>query len=566
MTRPVSPRTWARSERNAADWSLAPEPILGEESGDAEWERQRKPVDVFLHTSSYETFKKPYTLFLFGKRGTGKTSLIRMLQWETREGEPTDYSCAWTLDQDDAYTLLAHQIRSTALADLPDNELVRILQDQWEWILTVSAMHAVLWQTQMRDAAPGQESDIRTIEKYLRSIDLSLDEDGGVFDARSPVETVLDLVLAEAQKVQLEGAQYAAAVVRLFRGLATPDYRDARTAMRRVLSFMGRPALVTIDSLDDYNLEDKVARCVAAAAMESALKFYNRSETSRVRVKIAFPSEIFPKLPVVNAGKANTKSLFIHWRYGDLVSLLAKRYAANVLEGEDDVDLRTLDDTAAARNFLYGYMPRKIRTHGEVEFDTLAYLLRHTHKKPREVIVLMNVILSLARRDEVSWRQLTPEVIKNGTHARLDLLVSGALDAMKHAYGDLAREIVSKTLTGAPNHFDESTLDRQLGGAAALRKKANLESQDCKRLLIEAGAIGCVVQRGQMRDGHEIWECTFQYQVPDRLTLNRHTRCVVHPMFYEVFSIEVDRQVFVYPVANEDEERQTLTALGLLPS
>jgi len=56
--------------------------IFGESEAEVEWQKSAEDsATVFLHTDAYTQFSKPNVLFMFGRRGTGKTAILRMTKY-----------------------------------------------------------------------------------------------------------------------------------------------------------------------------------------------------------------------------------------------------------------------------------------------------------------------------------------------------------------------------------------------------------------------------------------------------------------------------------------------------
>src|SRR5215207_3218009 len=78
-----------------AEQNFVPRPIFGEEDAAIEWEHNLKPEQIFAPIASYEEFASRGALFLFGRRGTGKTALLHMLTHHINNGGTASkhYSC-----------------------------------------------------------------------------------------------------------------------------------------------------------------------------------------------------------------------------------------------------------------------------------------------------------------------------------------------------------------------------------------------------------------------------------------------------------------------------------------
>ena len=545
---------WIRQNPELVRQSITPKPFLGEENATDEWAQERKPVETFLHTSSYETFKRDDCLYLFGRRGTGKTAMIHMLQYEVRAGRIPHYKYAEIIDEEDAYHELSINVRRTdPLSQLPQDDLVYLLTKKWVWILNLSAMVAVVKAEYKEHKA---DKDLSTIAKYLQNQNL-LDF------STNPIKRLSKIITEEFEAVDNATIKAATAFVKIINRLYAPDYEQAQKALVQFLKKSKSGCLVMVDSIQLYNLQDDIAEAVVTALIEATLRIYSIREANHILVKVAFPSELHPHFSPLNKEKTERKNVFILWRYRDLVSLLAKRYWQMIHKNSNPDDYTRLNDFHTARNFIYQHFPKQVTSTSNVKFDTLAYVIRHTQKKPRQVIVLFNTVLTLAEYLGASLSKITPELIVEGVHARLDMLVTGELN-MYEQICPKAEQLVKRALTGARSHFDHSTLDVLLKEVNQIIGTAGLDKEDVKRLLLECGVIGIWAERHNLSNPKKtLLVALFEYQVKGTLTLTSRSQCVVHPMFYQELQIDVDTDTFTYPMPAEDEEMQVLADAGI---
>ena len=82
---------------------VMPIAFLGEEDAETEWRRPEKPLLIFLSTPAYTEFKEPGVLYLLGRRGTGKTTILQMLRYEIRSNNDPNYSYVWMINSEEAY-------------------------------------------------------------------------------------------------------------------------------------------------------------------------------------------------------------------------------------------------------------------------------------------------------------------------------------------------------------------------------------------------------------------------------------------------------------------------------
>lgn len=554
MTEPTSLRSLLPLETTHAS------SCLGEPSAAEEWVDPTHAARVFLHTKSYDRVTQPDALFIFGRRGTGKTALLRMLQYEIRERKVNEYSAAWVIDEEDAYRQLALNIRMSPLASLPEDELKHVINSQWEWLINVSAMCAVVWQAQHDERLRGEQAKReKRMREYLAQQGILGDEQGLHLLLR-PVQVVTETIQREFGELLPDAAakavRVANAALALMQRLVTNDYRAALQALQLFLAEAAAPALVLVDSIDEYNLDDDVSRAVASSLIETTERYYRERTSRRVLVKAAFPSEIYSHIRFPNAEKTLPRIHFILWRFQDLVCLLAKRYAHYIKHDEQG----NLDVYKHAREYLGVLLPAVIRTRQGLEFDTLAYVLRHTQKKPRQAITMFNVVLTLAEENGTDPTNLPPSGIVEGVHRGLYLLTEGVFQVFDRIYPK-ASHLIPATLNGAPSFFDNQALDKYLKNTSSIRR--DLGREDVKRLLFQAGVLGIVADRSSLPGGVEFWQVVFEYQVPRILTAGPDDTFAVHPMFYEHLQTQVSKNVFIYPVATESTERAILRDAGM---
>jgi hypothetical protein len=551
------------------DPALPAEPLIGEPDAATEWQDKSHGYRRFLHTRSYEHALRRNVLFIFGRRGTGKTSVMRMLAFETRLGHLSDYGCSWTLNEESAYRELAIAIRQGSLSELPDAELEYEIARQWKWILTTAAMCGLVSQAQftaeylepVRDA-------LRTVRRYLTASGLVVEgPQGRIKPKADPVRLVADTVgevsdetfkVAQTIGKTAEAVTLAAHVVtKLMKRLLTPDYEQAVEAFQNALEVLGRSALVLVDSTDEYRLDDKVSRCVTTALMRASVDFAMHNREERIYVKAAFPLELQGHLRLWNPEKLRAHTTFIDWSHRELVALVAKRYRYYTLDTEEAVsDDVSLEDGVAARQYLEQFLPERVSVCGGIELDTLYYVFRYTQKKPRQVISAFNSILSVARL----WglppaASISVDAVRSGMHHYLQTAPEGVYRVFELIYPK-ATEIVERSLGGRPALFAEHELNAFIKDATALRRQADLSVEDVRNLLVEAGVIGkvtdtsyCVSTAGKRVTLHR---AEFQYQAPG-LTLSSDNTLAIHPMFYQRFGTVRDRSHLVCPQPSEGE-------------
>lgn len=526
---------------------IAPKPFLGEEDAKNEWNDSKEPEITFLHTDIYNIFKKPENIYLFGRRGSGKTAIVRMLRYEIRHKLIDNYNFVWLIDQEETYNDLAINIRFSPLSSLPKKELIHVLKENWRWVIYISAMCSVCKEYSYRNIP-----EISKILKFLQ--DSNLINEGKSFV--KPLKMLSDILQTALEEVEYNELKIALAIAKITKKLITPDFFEAKEALIKYLKKNDKRSLVIIDSVERYELNDKISEAVVTALIETALDFYESNHNERIFVKAAFPSEIYPHLNPLNKEKTESKNLFIIWQYKHLVCLLAKRFH-RYINTESSISYYSLDEFLVAKDYLYKYLPASIKSAPNIPFDTLSYIISHTQKKPRQVILLFNIILTLAEEIGISPDKLTEEAIIKGIHARLDILCDGAVDIYNDIYPN-ANKFIHRTLLNIKTYFLAPELDKRLKEVQSIKKDSELSNEEIKQLFLEAGIIGIAESPTDFNKEKFFMEGLFEYQIKGKITLNNETKCVIHPMFFQQLQVNADMDVLIYPKPSEIEEKETL--------
>lgn len=533
-----------------------PKNFFGQVDANVEWKNPAQSASLFFHTESYSEFKEPECLYLFGRRGTGKTYLIRMLDYEANLGHISTYLCSFIVDEEEAYHDLAIQLRSSPFSDLPASDLVHLLVKKWNWVIITSAMLSVYKYSERQNIE--QRDDIQIIHQYLLA--------NGIIGKNlnnSIWKRVSECVNDKLNEIDYTPLKLGQAISQIMKDLFSPNYESAFDALIGFLKSNKGKCLIMIDSIEVYELYDPVSEAVTTALIEAIRQFNAKQELERIVAKAAFPSEMYPRLKALNKEKVEGNNLFILWRYKDLMCLLAKRYYHRFGSKDEKVTLQSLENYRKARSYLYKYLPVTVTTEQGIEFDTLAYIIRHTQKKPRQVIVLFNIMHTLAEQKGINEKKLPADFICRGVHARLDLIVDGSLDIFEQIFQN-ATAIVKRILHNLPACFDFKTLTKKLPEANTLRAQSNLSREDLIRLLLESGSVG--VRAGKERrmpSGVHLIEGFFEYQIKGILQISNASEFIVHPMLYQDVQTEIDLKQFVYPVPLENEEKEIIDSMHL---
>ena len=532
---------------------VSPDNLVGEEDASVEWEEPESSAELFINTETYNDFKKENCLYLFGRRGTGKTAFIKKLNYEIKNGENQIYCASWIIDQEDAYIELATQLRGSPFISHPSNEIINFLIKKWIWVIQVSAMLSVVTTFGNNSS---RLDELKLIKKYLEEQNLLQSRTGSV-----AVSRLCDILINCLLDIDYAPAKIGAAIAKMSRELKNIEFENALFATSKILKRENKKSLIFIDSIEQYDLNDSINECIVISLVEAVRRCHKIRNKTNILAKAAFPSEIYSQIRVLNPGKVEGKNLFILWRYKDLVCLMAKRFYRYLYDEKSADRIADFSNYNIAKAFIYEHLSPTVNAVQGLEFDTLAYIIRHTQKKPRQAITILNIILTCAQNSPIDVRNIPSEFIPIGVHARLDILIKETLSVYEQVYNN-CEKIVSAILTKAPCSFHVFELDKLLKEISSLRAESCLSNEEVKRMLIECGVVG-TERTVHTFNGKSVVEGLFEYQIKGVLSLSNRTNLVVHPMCYEHCQINLNHDRFVYPMPYENEEILMLKEIGI---
>jgi len=521
--------------------------IVGTEDASTEWNKDpEKSKSLFLHTRSYEVFKRPDILYLFGRRGTGKTALMNMLNNHINNEKSTDYYASAILDSESSFHELSLQIQGSPFAELPYGDLVYFLKKKWQWIIYVSAMAVYCNKIEKVN------EDDQIIINYLETLGLGdLNEDYSRI-----IKISINNLQNNLEKINYAKEQLAAAISETLKIIKASNFITAKKTFEKILKNNKTLSLIMIDSIELYNVRDNVSRAIVDSLIRAAYNLFINKNNSRIILKIAFPSELWYNIRIFNPGKIEPLSIYILWSYRSLCCMLAKRLSKYY---NKDADVNKYENFDNAKKLLYKHLPRKIISDQEIEFDTMAYIIRHTQKKPREVISIFNSILTRTRKKN----NITKDQVKYCTHSQTSLFIEETLNIYEQIY-DNATDIVRNVLNNMEFMFNISDLDKKIAEIKSIRSENS--TSDVKRLLLDSGAIGIQLNLRNIpsfKEGKYLIEGMFEYQVKGTIEISNDTIMLIHPMFYNEIQAKVNLSYFIYPIPYETEEKDIIEEMGI---
>lgn len=490
---------------------------------DCETEVERLQSDYgdyfFAETAFNSPALDPRTYLIIGRRGSGKTALSQYFGFQTR----LKNSCAVDVDEPEVFeqVMLAASERPGLSNALQVNNIAAI----WD---------VILWSIVFREMSERHPAISRACW-FGRE--------------RGPVArfifSVLDGVLKRC--LDLDANDLAKGLRDILHDPVFEEAKEAAVCVART-----HPIIVAVDSLEHYEIDNEEMMRVTAALVQCASKFNRRFAEDGIHIKVFLSGEVYPHLVesvITNPLKFAKDPVFLVWRSKDLMRLICWRYfrylnetkGLELLPTTGSIKWRNPRDVHA--RMWQPYFGEEIRNHVGLMERTFPYVLRHTHLRPRQVIVLCNHIADRAIRRDHFPRFDRSDVIEGIRTGELEL--SNEVVNSYTAVYPQAGSIVD-ALAGLPPVFSGNLLDK-IAPKTASEWPGNYSPINFRNLVAQLGIVG----RVESVDDHYV-SASFEYSVRDRLALQSDDECAIHPMFYQRLHVKSEGKI-VYPILHEDE-------------
>ena len=540
-------------------------PYLGAIDAAKEWnDDPSEAYRMFLPTRSYSDFDNKDTLILLGRTGTGKTSIIRCLCEKVNQHHHSLYNLAIIAQ----FAEILNNI-SNSITDFSNPAISFHVQKIIGMYINCHVMKALIKENP--DCA-----EYTNMKNYIQHNGLYDLGDSTYSNGINTIERML-VAAGKLPGKMGEAAQTARTLMDISNAFIENGYEAAFIEMQAALK--NRNVLVLIDTLNEYDLQDARVVICLKALIATCFSFYNKSKHSHIYVKISIPSEIHTHIVEQLPGKQQSNTAVIQWKNNDLLKMIAIRmlYCCNndttgILKYEgtyvyEDFYGSHANTTQRAKDFLYNFLPKECPTSLDYYFDTLAYCIRHTLKKPRELMTIFNHFIAVIYEQENSKYFIeNPNMIRNAIHSTQEDMIASALSMYTTSFPHIhtACDIV---LHGRKCFFQGKELDDKLKEAAATNR-LEYSVDRIKRILIESGLVGkvndishkyvlddndCKKRIPSKENSIRIITAKFEYQVKGRLTVNKTDYYVLHPMCYEHYECFVGDHTLVYPDQFEDD-------------
>jgi len=498
-------------------------------------ERETLPQH-FIKTSNYEDVLNPETVFISGRKGDGKTALAFMLKDEKDIKNRLRYEYAMVIRNYEFYHSIALAMRENVLSSkavynsqIKEKIDVRTYFEKlWEYIIYITAMNTVVNDFD-------KYRNIEPIKEYLSSNNLIAEEEE---IANNVINRVVTQDLFGGEDTIL---QAVASIVRIQERLDDPSFKGALNTLRDHLKKEKHSTLIVIDTLEKYySAEEELLKAVQGM-MIAVHKIKLNPSNMRIHIKCFLPDELYDSFSDWNPSKVFDGTVFLGWSYKELISLISKRYFTyikkyypefNYYLNTTEIDWNNKD--SVRHSFWDYFFPKQVIDHFGAKEDSFNYILRHSQRKPREIIHIVNKIINNAEKNG-NVPKITEENIRVGVHDNLERLVRDNLFAHHDKLNKLVK-IVQVAFANESNVLSGKKLLKCLKRPSREYRTLSLDEEDVAYILLKSGLIGIVppnnMKERTLSDGKKIYiyETLFEYLENRHLYFNEKSICALHSM------------------------------------
>jgi hypothetical protein len=515
-------------------------------------------AENFLPVRQFSEISDDEYSFLTGRRGSGKSAIGLMLERENNwtypraiQGEYGEYG---------EYMAIVNQLTHDRDAGHPVNikESIRRL---WAWVLPVVAMQTIV--TRVRDSGQIPDDDIRCMKEYLEQLPHGLNAD-------SSIGHLLSHTFGHARRLLAEDGFQTAL-------LDLVNSRGHVAALRSLqIKTRKESVLLILDTLESYRIFQPYMIEGLQGVLEAITAFLADPRMSGVSIKFFLPAEIFDLVIAGFPGKLQPRTVFLRWRAADLVAMLARRYLSVLrrTEAVSDYELERLkglvdaaydgrDGRHLLTEFWYdtGFLPSTIKNRLDKDESTFPYILRHTMRRPRDLMAQMQSIITVANSVN-ELPKISSTSIVSGIHNPLSLL-----QILKESLAPYEEDFSAEFVIAAQRIFSDRPMimtGRELQQFAkelyGLHTLENIEPEAFVTTLLRCGVVGVLEDDTKEAKPSKLYfKARFEHLMQGNLPLNDRLMYCVHPVMADSFNMRrLHLERAVYPLPFDEQSSDAL--------
>jgi len=537
-------------------------------------ERERKEFlpDSFVITKSIKEALNPALPFICGRRGAGKSTIAYELGILKENGK-SKYDSYMYITRDD-YELLQEILVSDIIKNpylsSSSQEIDSFFFEIWNYIINLIRFQCAI---QLSSKGILKDNEIEKIVEFMKG-------NGGI--DISPIYTAVDKVCECLSQIKDESAPATKFILALKGLKSKPGFVSA---MKRAQEIFERySAIVAIDTLEEYDLDEWKIHSWRGMC-RSIKDFHSFGKNGNMFIKCFLPAELTEYVFKENLAKYSDFSVYLQWNYMELIEFIAKRYSIFLRENgfpQESNNINSLITSSKKvksmnekrtfwrEKFWNRYFQNPIRNNYGWMEDSAAYIIRHTQKRPREIISCMNSIIDKSIENNEFQEGKIPIIseksIINGIHNSDNLcqLLSDNLSifnlSRSHDISRSMRYVAETLLSNELCVFKGSKLKNFSKRAfSLLTQHTNLsETPDimATELLMRSGLLGTVIAVNEWLEPEETEKCKyyltqFEYCIPGQVSVNDRTICAVHPMLADHLHLKSPDKGVVYHLSED---------------
>ncbi len=483
----------------------------------------------------YEEINQRNPSFIVGRRGAGKTALMRAPLLDPGN----------LLIEFQSAELFAHVLRCVDSMEASGGRIfANQIADLWDGVVWTGLCLGTLRSI---DGSAASQHDLRVVQRFV----------AGHGDINTM--TIDGIAARHCRKVSDGSATTAETTGALDVSSGGVDIRTARVSCSKLLRDAELKPIVLIDTMEDlHNEVHTLARVLAG--LFTLIGRTDRSPNREIQFRFCYPSELWSKLAefAANPLKDAENNIKLFWHARELIRIAGHRLSLYLdmnspavldeLFGRRGYDKTSYED---ARAVLERVLPVGVENSFGVEEATLAYALRHTQLLPRHLLRILNGVMRRSRELEDEPLTVSPAAVTDGVRRVEELLVTEIFTAYSAVHPS-AREVCRRVIPDLALAFTDGNLHKVFN-QAGIRKATGLQYFDFKEMLLEIGCVGRVI-------GHtdRYVEGEFDYTLPTPLFPGADDELCLHPLFSRVFRARIDEGAMpVYPYGADPQHQPT---------
>jgi hypothetical protein len=461
---------------------------------------------------------RPETYLIVGRRGSGKTALAQYFSFQKK----LENAISIEADRPDTYQRVLVEISGK----ISDSRVIAIPQMRSVW-------DYVLWSFISKSVSvpnPADETRPQNLISQLISHILHNSVLGELF-GRPGTDARLDERMKKLLTIS---------------GIHEQKARVLNTARKT-------PIIITLDTLEQYDINDKALMYAMAALVEYAASFNLEYSSEGIHLKVLMSGEVLPHLEeeiLLNTLKSIRDPVYLFWRPKDLLRLICWRFyryleTHGLLRPESKGKIDWTDHHEVLRKMWNPYFGEHVTNFAGKTEQTFPYVLRHTQMRPRQLIVLCN---SIAKRAQSGGRfpTFSEADIRVGVRSAETVLAVEIINSFSCLYPQVGA--IVDALRKMPKVFLGNELDRRAKQSASEWPVGTYSPSRFRRLVTELGIVGLVARHNEQSG---FIDADFEYSIPDRLLITHRDECVIHPMFYSRLAVEMNTGSRVMPFTTD---------------